>query len=144
VVRVQVLLCVILTGNVQVVAQPSGLSDSDQDALVAINTNSSGKFVVWSTSRWFVYTLGGLLLSTAQLSDVQADILMIDIYDDDDDDDCGGQRLRITWKSQEHRMVVADSHTLRVRHKHHHYHHQQQHLCLESNVVALSRRRQLV
>jgi len=134
---VQVIVCVILTGDLRVVAQPSGLSDSDEDALLAVNT-SSRTFVVWTARTWFVYSLSGLLLSTAQLTSVQAaDILTIDVYDDDDE--LGGQRLCIVWKTQEQGIVVADSQTLTQKLKHISHD-----LCLQSNVIALSRRRQLV
>jgi len=133
---VQVILCVILTGDVRVVAQPSGLSDSDEDALLAVNT-SSRTFVVWTARTWFVYSLGGLLLSTAQLTSVHGYILTIDVCDDDGE--LGGHRLCVVWKTQGHDIVVADSHTLRLRLKH-----VSHDLCLQSNVIALSRQRQLV
>ena len=126
----------ILTGDVRVVAQPSGLSDSDEDALLAVNT-SSRTFVVWTARTWFVYSLGGLLLSTAQMTSVHAYILKIDVIDDDDE--LAGQRLCVVWKTQEHDIVVADCHTLRLKLKHISHD-----LCLQSNVIALSRQRQLV
>lgn len=47
------IVCVILTGDVQVVAQPSGLSDSDEDSLLAVIAGSRA-FVVWSTHNWFI------------------------------------------------------------------------------------------
>jgi len=135
---------VILTGNVQVVAQPSGLSDSDEDALLAVNASNTS-FVVWSAQRWFVYTLGGLLLSSAQPTSDRAVILAIDVYGDDDD--LNEHRLCVVWKNGEHGIAVADSDTLRLRleqrwsrssHTAGHY------LALQSNVIALSRHRQLV
>jgi len=127
-----------LTGDVRVVAQPSGLSDSDEDALQAVNTSST-TFVVWSSHDWFVYSLGGLLLSTAQLTSVHADILAIDVYDNDDD--LGGQTLRIVWKTDEHGVAVSDCHTLRLKQT---SQRDRRHLRLQSNVIALSRQRQLV
>ena len=129
-----------LTGDVRVVAEPSGLSDSDEDSLLAVNASRTA-FVVWSTHTWFVYSLGGLLLSTAQLTSVDADILTIDVYDDDDDDDDHGHRLCVVWKTEDEGVAVADSHTLRLRlmqASHRHY------LYLQSSVIALSRHRQLV
>ena len=130
------MICVMLTGDVRVVAEPSGLSDSDEDSLLAVNASRTA-FVVWSTHTWFVYSLGGLLLSTAQLTSVDADILTIDVYDDDDDNH--GHRLCVVWKTEDEGVAVADSHTLRLMQaSHRHY------LYLQSSVIALSRHRQLV
>ena len=134
----QVIVCVILTAEVQVVAQPSGLSDSDEDALLGVNASSTA-LVVWSAHNWFVYNLGGLLLSTAQMTSVNAHILAIDVHVDEDD--FGGHRLRITWKTAEHGIVVADSNTLRLRLRPSQCSHD---VRLQSNVIALSRHRQLV
>ena len=133
----QVIKCVILTGELQVVAQPSGLSDSDEDALLAVSASSTS-FVVWSARSWFVYSLSGLLLSSAHMNTVHAEILSMDVYDDDDD--FGGQRLCVVWKSEQQAVCIGESHTLRrplsQRDRHE--------LCLQSSVVARSRQRQLV
>ena len=138
----QVIVCVILTGDVQLSAQPSGLTDSDDDALLAVNASSSS-FVVWSSHSWFVYSLGGLLLSTARLTSVQAVVLTIDVHDDDDE--FGGHRLRIVWKTEERGIVVAESNTLRLKLRRSQCSHVvRHHLYLQSNVIALSHQRQLV
>lgn len=126
----------ILTGDLQVVAQPSGLSDSDEDALLAVSA-SNRAFVAWSAHSWFVYSLTGLLLSTAQMNSVRAEILSIDI--DDDDEDFGRHRLCIVWKTDEQGVSVAESQTLRQGSERDGHH-----LCLQSTVIALSRQRQLV
>jgi len=85
-----------------------------------------------------VYSLTGLLLSTAHFTtDLHAHILLIDI--DDDDDECGAHRLSVVWRTDEQQGVsVAESHTLTLRQNDGHQ------LCLQSNVVAVSRQRQLV
>jgi len=64
---VQVIACMILTGELQVVAQPSGLSESDDDSLLALSACTTS-LVVWSAHSWFVYSLTGLLLSTAHFN----------------------------------------------------------------------------
>lgn len=131
------IVCVILTSDVQVVAQPTGLGDCDQDALVALSA-SSRALVVWTTHCWFVYSLAGLLLSAAQMTSVHAEILAIDICDDDDD--VAGPRLCVVYKAGEEGICVTEAHTLRLRSRQRDRHE----LCLQSNVIARSRQRQLV
>jgi len=163
---VEVVICSILTGDLQVVAQPTGLSDlylhpffgvddcaalrrglsdSDEDALQAINATNTA-FVVWSSHRWFVYSLAGHLLSTTQMtSEPHTDILAIGVLDDDHSDAVGGHRLSIVWKGKDDCISVAEYyHTLRLKQT---GNQSTRHMLrLQSNVIALSlsRRQQIV
>jgi len=129
-----VIVCVILTGDVRVVAQPPGLSESDEDALLGVSATDKA-FVAWSSHSWFVYSLDGLLLSTSQLTNVDAVILSIDLLNVDDSD---GQRLCIVWKTGLQGIGVTDDYTQQTRRDDM----RRRQLYVQSSVIAVSSQRQ--